>query len=241
MILEVRAYSREIANDGNAEPAHLVGRADPREQQDMGRANGSAAQYDFPLCPLLMVAVILVKADGYGAPAFEQNPADMYIREYLDIAPSHNRAQEGMGCAVPASILLGYLVEPEPLLRGAVEIRIARKTSLLRRIHKGVRHRIQTAKIGYIQGASRGVVFRGAALLILRFLEIRQNVGKAPARVSQVMPGVIIAVIASDIDHGIDRAASAQDLAAGPIQFAVLQLRLSLSVERPVTGALKQL
>src|SRR5258708_39776816 len=87
--------------------------------------------------------------------------------------------------------------------------------------------------VAYIQRTSGTVVFRGAALLILGLLEVMQNFRKPPARISGVTPVVVIFGIASNVDHGVNRTAAAQDLAPGPIDLAVFQLWLVLSKITP--------
>src|SRR5262249_24113911 len=100
--------------------------------------------------------------------------------------------------------------------------------------------RIDATGIAYVQRASGAVILGSAALLVLRFLEVGQDVSKAPAGISQLFPLVIILAMAADIDHGVERTAAAQDLASRPEEFAIFQLRLSLSVVGPIAGCLEE-
>src|SRR5258707_11238674 len=47
--------------------------------------------------------------------------------------------------------------------------------------------------------------------------------------------------MAADIDHGVNRAASAQDLAPWPVELAITQLRLLLGIERPIARRAEEL
>src|SRR3954471_3384400 len=54
----------------------------------------------------------------------------------------------------------------------------------------------------------------GTALLVLRFLEIRQDVIIAPAFVAALAPAIVVLVLAADVKQPVDRTRSAEHLAA---------------------------
>ncbi len=88
--------------------------------------------------------------------------------------------------------------------------------------------------VGHLQRAADAVERVGAAGLVLRLLEVRQHRIPVPADAAALAPFVVIAVMAADIDHAVDRAGAAQRLAARQIQPAVGHLRLRLGLELPV-------
>ena len=64
------------------------------------------------------------------------------------------------------------------------------------------------------QRAADAVKIVGAALLVLGLLEIRQHVVKAPAAIAVLAPAIVILVLAAHVKQAVDRARSAQHLAA---------------------------
>src|SRR5882724_12046463 len=74
----------------------------------------------------------------------------------------------------------------------------------------------------------------GAALVTFRTLEIGQDLLPRPALASKRCPVVIVGVMAADIDHAVDRARSAQRLAARLVASASVEPRLRHCLEGPV-------
>src|SRR5579863_9009691 len=73
-----------------------------------------------------------------------------------------------------------------------------------------------------------------AALLVLGFLEIRQNTVPVPPRAAALAPQIVIGRVAAHIDHAVDRAGAAKHLAARLIHRAAFELGLRLAFEHPV-------
>ncbi len=183
----------------------------------------------------------LQKTYANGPASFKYQAGDMRPGANLKIGPPHGRFEKCVRGAPSGAIELCDLVEAKPLLRFAVEIVVARKTRLLRRLHEGPGHRINAAQIAHVQRSTRAMQLGSAALLVLRLLEVGKDVVKAPARITQVAPRVIVVAMAADVDHGVDRAAATQDLAAGPVELTIAQLRLLLGIERPIAGRSEEL
>ena len=80
------------------------------------------------------------------------------------------------------------------------------------------------------------MIFVGAALLVLGLLEIGQHVVKAPADIAALAPAVVVLVLAAHIEQAVDRARSAQHLAARLEHLAAVQARLRLGLVHPVDG-----
>ena len=70
--------------------------------------------------------------------------------------------------------------------------------------------------------------------IVLRALEIGQHVGIGPAGVAERGPLVVIAAVAADIDHRIDRGRAAEALAARLIADPAVEAGLRHGIERPV-------
>src|SRR5580704_12199630 len=102
-----------------------------------------------------------------------------------------------IGRAMALAVFLRHLIEACAVLSATVEIRVGGNAQLLGCGEKRTRERIHAAKIGDVQWPVRSVVFRGAALLPLGFLEVGKNVLKSPAIVAETRPTVVVGRIAA--------------------------------------------
>src|SRR6266849_1699882 len=85
------------------------------------------------------------------------------------------------------------------------------------------------SQIGNRQRAAGTVEIVGAALLVLGFLEIGQDVVITPAAVAVLAPAIVILVLAANVKQAVDRTRSAQNLAArlkhgSPVQSGLRRL-----------------
>jgi hypothetical protein len=85
-----------------------------------------------------------------------------------------------------------------------------------------------------MQRAALAVIHAIEFGIILRTFEIGQHVGIGPAGIAQRRPVVVVAAVAADIDHGIDRGRAAETLAAWLIADAVVEAGLRHGIEGPV-------
>src|SRR5262249_11891754 len=81
---------------------------------------------------------------------------------------------------------------------------------------------------------ARGVEGVVAARLILRALEVGQDVLIGPALIAELAPMVVILGLAANVDEAVDAARAAEHLAARPEDLAVLELGLGLGLVAPV-------
>ena len=102
--------------------------------------------------------------------------------------------------------------------------------------HKGFGQRIGVAPVRHRQRAAGAVIFVGAALLVLGLLEVGQHVVITPAGIAALAPAIVILVLAAHIQQAVDRARSAQHLAARLKHLAAVQPRLRLGLVHPVDG-----
>ena len=130
--------------------------------------------------------------------------------------------------------MLGDLVEPEAFLPGAVEIVVARVACLYRRLNEYRPETVRAAQVHHIERATYAVEIIGSALVVLRPFEVGEHIAPAPAWVALCGPVVVVRAMAPRIDHGIDRARSAQHLAAGLVPAPPVQAGLRHGLESPV-------
>src|SRR6516165_5175962 len=75
-----------------------------------------------------------------------------------------------------------------------------------------------------------------ARLVMLGFLEIGQYSFVRPAAVAELGPGVVVERIAAHVDHAVDRARSAEGLAARDWDRAAVQFGLGLGGKPPIVA-----
>ena len=137
-------------------------------------------------------------------------------------------------CAPALALVLRHLVDAEPFLIGAVEIVADAELRLARALQKHLLDRIVGAKPRDAQRAALAVIFAVELGIVLRALEVGQDVGIAPAGVAERGPVIVVGAVAADIHHRVDGAGAAEPLAARLIADAAVQPLLRHGVERPV-------
>src|SRR4029453_12181858 len=84
--------------------------------------------------------------------------------------------------------------------------------------------------VGNLQWPADAMELVGAALLVLGALEVGQDRIVVPALAAPLAPFIVVVGVAAHIDHAVDRAGAAQDLAARLVHDAVVELGLGLAV-----------
>src|SRR4029077_6172878 len=112
------------------------------------------------------------------------------------------------------TVPLCELETPDALLRRAVEVRIV----LVSREHACFEHRLDQrahrTAVGHAERTADAVELVLAPFVVLRPLEVRQDVVVAPAPAPVGPPAVEVAPVAAHVDHRVDRAGAADHLAA---------------------------
>jgi hypothetical protein len=155
-------------------------------------------------------------------------------RDHLQVAPREVGGEVALRGAQTLAILVGNLVEAHALLVVRIEVAVVGVTGLLARFDKHRTEAVGAAQVHHVEGAARAVKGVGATFVVLGPLEPGQQVVIAPALIAGRCPGVVVAALAADIDHGIDRAGSAQHLAARLVAPAAIEAWLGHGLERPV-------
>src|SRR5690606_5355560 len=122
------------------------------------------------------------------------------------------------------------LVRADAFLLRTVEIIRVRMASLLARFDESIEQHIALHGIGNAERPIATVKSAIAVLVAFRASEIGQHIRKAPAFKAHLTPEIIVARVATNIDHAIDRGRTAKHLAARPEKLAVVQMRLAFSV-----------
>src|ERR1051325_10187677 len=145
-----------------------------------------------------------------GGWAVEGDAGRERVDEHPQVRPPLRGPQITGRRAAAASAADGRLVITGALLRGAVKVAIARNPERRRRGDKGIAQLV-ALEISDFERAACTVPLIGAASLVLRPLEVRQEIRKPPAGNA---PAVIVLGLAADVDEAVDGGRAAQHLAA---------------------------
>lgn len=86
-----------------------------------------------------------------------------------------------------------------------------------------------------MQGAAGAVEFVRPAFVVFGLAEVRQHGEVIPVFAAALLPVVAVGRVAPHVDHAIDRASAAQNLASWLDYTAAVQVRLRLALRHPLT------
>ena len=173
------------------------------------------------------------------ARAGEQHALGACVRAHAKIRAVAHRAQIADRGRTARAVLLCDLIGTEPFLLRAVEIVIERVAAFLRGFDECVGQHVAATQVLHAQRPVRTVQLAAAARIAFGALEIGQHVLPGPTLVADhARPFVVVARVAADVAHRIDRARTAEHAPARPPQAAVVQRRLGLGRVIPVDAFL---
>ena len=220
----------------HAERAQFLGRPDAGEQQKLRRVDGAAGEQNLPFgagnVPLALSHIL----DADGAAVLDHDAGRLRLGQDGEIFARRGRMQIGGRRAPARTAFLRHLKQAAAELDRAVEIRIERQAGLLRRFDEGVAQRVGVGTLGNVERPVGAVEFIVQALVALGFLEVGQNVGIAPARITELPPMIVVGRLAAHIDHGVDGTRAAEQPAARPIHAPALHRRLRRRLVAPVVS-----
>ena len=206
VILQVRADAGQIVLDANAVRAQLIRRADARQQQQLRRIDRAAAENHLARLRAREAAMMAI-VDADGAMPVAQHALRLRMREHGQIRAIARRAQVARCGGAARAVALRGLIEADALLLRAVEIGIKCMPAFLCRGDERIGQRVVIAQILHTERPARTVQCVGTARIVLRALEVGQRVLPVPAFISrQTRPLVVVARVAADVAHRIDRA-----------------------------------
>src|SRR6266403_71597 len=196
------------------------------------RAGGKdhfAAGADLP--DILALAVL----DADRALALEQDAGGLRLGLDAQIRARCHEWMDVAACRAPAlAVVLGDLVGAEAFLLLGVEVFANPELRLARGLQIDLPHRIVGAQPGDMERAALAVILAVEFGIIFGAFEVGQHVGVGPAGVAKRRPLIIIAAMAADIDHRVDRGGTAEPLAARLIADPAVEAGLRHRIERPV-------
>ncbi len=240
MVLEILADALQRMGHLHARRAQVVRIADAGQLQDVRRLHRAGAQQHLGVgigrLRLRALADHIVDADDLAL--LDDDPGGARLDHGGQVGPRQGRVQIGEGGAPAFAVLDGQGVGAEAFLLKAVEIVGVLVARLDAGLDEAGEDRRRIVRLGHMQRAARAVVGVAAAFEGFGPLEVGQDVGIGPAGQAHLAPLVIVAGMAADVDHPIDRRGSAPALAARPPQLAVVQVRFRLRPEAPIVVAL---
>ena len=217
----------------------VVGVPDPREHQELRGADEPGGEHDLLAgADDAARAVLVLHLDAGGAAVVDDDLGDHHLGLQLerrhvlvvDVAARGAVAQAAGGVLLhPADALLRLpVVVVEDLDAEGVGGRLDEvEGALLRRL-----------VAGDLDRAAGAAVRVGAVLEVLHALVRRVDLVGGPAGVALGRPGVVVGAVAAHVDHAVDGAGAADDLAPRDRHLAVEQVLLRRGVVAPVDARL---
>ncbi|MNO89958.1 hypothetical protein D3C76_814570 [compost metagenome] len=234
VVLQVLADAGQFVAHGDAVGADLGLRADPGQHQQLRAAEGAGAQQHLAARLQLHALALDRHLHAGGALALQDDALGAGAGHHGEVAVQlADRLEEGRGGAPAAAVADGHVIGADAFLLGAVEVGVVVVAGALRRLDEGTGGGM-LLRPADVQLAIAAVEFAAAAMVLLALAEVRQHLVVGPAGIAQLRPVVVVAAVAADVDHAVDRAAAAQRLAARLVAAAPAEARLRNGVEGPV-------
>ena len=159
----------------------------------------------------------------------------MHVGHHREVRPAHRRLEEALRRAPAHPAPLVDLEERGALVVAAVEVLDLRDARLRHRLAERVEHAPrQPLPLDPPLAAGRVHVAR-AAVVVFRALEDRQHARPRPRAVAgDARPLVVVAPLAAEVQHRVDRRAAAEHLAARVQDRAAVEPRVGLGAIAPV-------
>jgi hypothetical protein len=161
------------------------------------------------------------------------------VRRDDQVLPRPRGLQIGDGGAPPPAVADGRLVIADALLARSVEVRIAGDARLDGRLDDGIDDLAAKAAVAHLERPADAVELVLASLLVLGLAEVRQHARVIPALAAALAPAVVVGGRAAHVDHAVERARSAEHLAARLIGGAVVEAGDGLALELPVVDRVR--
>jgi hypothetical protein len=239
MVLKVATH-REVLADLDPEELEILSRADARDHQQHRRLVAPGGEDHVALGSDLIHLAAPRGLDAHCTRAVEDDAQRHCVGDHIEVRTLESRVQEGRGRRATPPVALCELKTPHALLDSAVEVRVELVAREPARLDHRLDHRAHGAAVGHAQRPADAVERVLAALVVLRALEVRKDVLVAPAFGAAGRPLVVVGSVAADVDHRVDGAGAADDLAARHREPTIAEAGFRVAVEIPVDGRLEQ-
>ena len=241
VVLEVAADLGLVDQHVDPVAAELVARADAGEHQQLRRLVGAGAEDDLLRRLQRGRRAVDDGLDARCARAVEQHAGHERHRDQRQVRARQRGVEVGHRGRAAHAVALRHLVAADAVLLAGVEVLDLAEPGRRGGVDEGVRERVHGVRVRDGQRPAGAVELRRAALVVLGALEVGQHVVPAPARVAEVAPLVVVAAVAADVDHRVQRGGAAEHAAAREVDAAAVERGLGLGCEVPVEGRLVEL
>ncbi len=205
MVLQVLADAGQRVQDLAAEAGEDFRAPDPRQLQELRRADRAGGQHDFAARAGLEASPALRVAQAHRAPPLEDQPLGLRAHDEAQVGPFEDGLEEAARRApAPAAALIDLEV-PGALVVAAIEVVDFWDADFGRRLARRVEDRPGQALALDAPFAAGAVQRVRAGVMVLVALEERQDVVPAPALEAELAPAVVIGGLAAHVDHAVDR------------------------------------
>ncbi len=242
MVLQVGTDAWDVGNHGDAQRLQQCCRPEPRQLQELGRIESAGGEDNLAVGVRHVCGFAAPVLDADRTPPGKQDTGRQRLRHHGEVCSRARLPQiaDRGGAATPAP--RRELEVSGAFLGRTVEVVVAGEARLLRSLDEGLAQRVRLADIGDRERTAGAVQRIGAALLVLGPPEVGQHVLETPAGIAELAPVVVVGGLAADIEKPVDRARSAQHLAARLDDAPVVELGLRLRGVEPVDfGVVEQL
>ena len=242
MVGKVAADARQAEAGRDADGGQVIRVADARKLQHLRRPYRPRRQDDLARCPYFLCLAALKVAHADAPAVFDDQAGCRGIGDDLDIAPCRRDLEVGAEGRPSQPATARHLRVTDTFLARAIEVGRVGESRLLRRLHEQMRQRQDgTVVLDLERPGPAPVLGIAVAGIGLAAPEQRHHLVVAPAAATELRPAVIVGRVAANIEHAVDRARTAQHLAArrmdGPAIGAFLRLG---GVHPVVAGIVKQ-
>ncbi|MCY1523107.1 hypothetical protein D9M68_579920 [compost metagenome] len=234
VVLEVAADTGHLMGHTDPQALQQCPRADAGALQQARRADGASSDDDLAARLEALLATLPMHQQGLRPALFEDHPLRLGAGQYRQVRPLADAAQETLRGVPAHPAALVDLEIAAAFVVAAVEVLDAGDAGLRRRLLEGIQQRPRQALALHPPFAAGAVQFADAAEMVLHAVEQRQQLLPAPARIALGHPLVVVAGLATHIDHAVDRGAATEHLAARVLQGAAVEAGHGIGCEAPV-------
>jgi hypothetical protein len=202
MVLKVAADGGQIVDRAHIGASQQRGIADSGEHEQLRRVVGAGAQQDLALRPRVQRLAVALARDGDRARSLKEDPVRLRARAQLEVRATQRGVQVRAGRRAAPAVALRDLIPADAILLAAVEVVVAPQSRLDGGLDERGRDRGARTSVGDAQRTAGAVERIGAALVVLRTLEVGQQVVEAPGI---DVPAVVVGAAAARVDHRVDR------------------------------------
>ncbi len=235
VVLEVRADRRQRRDHVDAEAGELVGVADPREHQQLRRADRTGGEDHLAPGPGDGHVRLTAHLDAADAPRRDFEAVRERAGQDRQVRPAGGGTQEGVGAAPAPAPLLGHLDRGDAVRFAVVVVGIGGIAAPAGGGDHQLGQRARAARRGDVEQAAVAVIGPGSGLVVLGADEVGEDVVPAPALAAGfVAPAVVVGAVAANVEHRVHRARAAERAPARHVEAAALTARLGPARVVPV-------